>query len=123
MGRDGTPGRRRRGTGVGAAPPPSRHSPNQTVCRARFGSDLGISESLFADDEGPEVSVLKEGEFSVKRHLSENALAMLEVKKKPETLLFLGISLYESYLHVNEKMHSRECKHAGTNRSRDVGFV
>lgn len=32
-------------------------------------------------------------------------------------LLFLGISLYESYLHVNEKMHLRQCKHAGINRS------
>lgn len=29
------------GTGTSAAPPPTHHSPNQTVCRARFGSNSG----------------------------------------------------------------------------------
>lgn len=80
-------------TGTGAAPPPTHHSPNQTVCRARFGSNSGISRRLGVGDEGPESSVggrnvTEGGGVLRRRHLTENALATLEVQTNQDASLF-----------------------------------
>lgn len=79
--------------------PPTRQSAERGVEVTREPAGVSVRR-----DFCPGRDELKEGGVFRRRHLTENALAMLEVKKKKkQMLLFLGISLYESYLHVNEK--------------------